>query len=60
MPTSAAAAARISGTPWWPRAPVRARLVAELRARAGEFELRTLPGGFGENLVLHGLTELEV
>jgi antibiotic biosynthesis monooxygenase (ABM) superfamily enzyme len=31
----------------WLSAPARAELVARLRARVGEFELQTLPGGFG-------------
>jgi antibiotic biosynthesis monooxygenase (ABM) superfamily enzyme len=31
----------------WLNSPVRARLVDQLRATAGEFELRTLAGGFG-------------
>jgi antibiotic biosynthesis monooxygenase (ABM) superfamily enzyme len=31
----------------WLDSPVRAGWVAELRARAGDFELKALPGGFG-------------
>jgi antibiotic biosynthesis monooxygenase (ABM) superfamily enzyme len=31
----------------WLASPERAQLVEQLRARAGDFELQTLPGGFG-------------